>query len=140
MKKLVLIGLLFTVWSCTTDEPVTDEFYFEILPIRSVIDMPESVNFNDVYTIHYTYSLPTTCHSFNDLYYLTEGEVRTVAVISMVFNEIGNIICETLPEEEIQGSFTFNVLNNAGTYIFKFWQGVNENGVDQYLVYEVPIN
>ena len=140
MKKLVLIGLLLVVWSCTTDEPIIDEFYFEILPIRTVIDMPESVNFNDVYTIHYTYSLPTTCHSFNDLYYLTEGEVRTVAVISRVFNETGNIICETLPEEEIQGSFTFNVLNNAGTYIFKFWQGVNENGVDQYLIYEVPIN
>ncbi|MBT8253198.1 MAG: hypothetical protein HKN00_08595 [Flavobacteriaceae bacterium] len=139
MKKLILLFVILVTWNCTTDDAPINQISFEILPIRSVIDMPETVNFNDVYTIHYTYVLPTTCHSFNDLYYLTEGEVRTVAVISQVINETETIICESLPEEEIQGTFTFHVLNNAGTYIFKFWQGINENGVDQYLVYEVPI-
>lgn len=139
MKKLIIFGLFLTIVSCSTDAPVTDEFYFEILPIDSVMDMPTSVNFNDSYTVHYTYSLPTTCHFFSDLYYLTEGSLRTVAVVSQVFAETGQIVCEELDQEPLQGSFTFHVLNNNGTYTFKFWQGTNENGIDQYLVYEVPI-
>ena len=139
MKKLILILVVITVWSCSTDDALVDDFSFEILPIHEVIDMPESVNYNDVYTIRYTYSLPSTCHSFSDLYYLTEGQFRTVAVISRVIEETNTVICEPLEEELVEGVFQFTVLNNAGTYIFRFWQGVDENGVDQYLVYEVPI-
>ena len=139
MKKLILILVVILAWGCSTDDAVVDEFSFEILPIRQVIDMPESVNYNDVYTIRYTYSLPSTCHTFSDLYYLTEGQVRTVAVISRVLEESDTIICETLEEDLIEGTFQFTVLNNAGTYIFRYWHGVDENGIDQYLVYEVPI-
>ena len=61
MRKLIFLGLFVGIFSCTTDEPLVDEFYFEILPIIEVIDMPTSVNYNDVYTIHYTYQLPTNC-------------------------------------------------------------------------------
>ena len=140
MKKLLSILIIFALWSCSTDDPLPEEFTFEILPIISVSDMPDSVNFNETYIINYTYALPTTCHSFSDLYYLEQGDVRTVAVISRRINEIGNIVCEDLAFEEIEGQFTFTVLNTGGTYIFKFWQGVDNNGEDEYLIYEVPIN
>ena len=139
MKKIAFLLVALMMWSCSTDEVVENDFSFEILPIREVTNMPSSVLYNEVYTIYYNYDLPTTCHSFNDLYYLSEGNVRTVAVISRVLNETNSIICEPIGAEMVEGSFQLHVQNNAGTYIFKFWQGVNENGIDQYLVYEVPI-
>ena len=139
MKKLFLLVVAIAMMGCSTDDVTPQEYTLEILPIRSVIDMPTVVNYNDSYVINYTYSLPTNCHTFSDLYYLTEGTERTVAVISRRINPVGDVICEDLPYEEIQGQFTFHVLNNNGTYVFKFWQGLDENGQDEYLVYEVPI-
>lgn len=139
MKKLFLILVALATVGCSTDDVTPQEYTLEILPIRTVIDMPQTVNYNDSYVVNYTYYLPTNCHTFSDLYYLTEGAERTVAVISRRINPDGDVICEDLPYEEIQGSFTFHVLNNTGTYIFKFWQGLNEFGQDEYLVYEIPI-
>ncbi|MBT8265548.1 MAG: hypothetical protein KJO41_09700 [Bacteroidia bacterium] len=140
MKKSVFFALLMSViWSCSVDDNVSDEFHLEILPIRSVEGIPNEVHYNEVYTIDYTYTRPTTCHVYNDLYYLSEGDLRTVAVISTVFNETQGTICEPLNEEIEARSFTFHVQNNAGTYIFQFWQGEDENGEDQFLIYEVPI-
>ncbi len=118
---------------------VNEDFRLEILPIRSVIDMPETVFYNDSYTISYTYEKPSTCHVYSDLYYLSEGNFRTVAVISTVANETAATNCTPLSDEIEQRSFTFHVENTGGTYIFQFWQGEDENGEDQYLIYEVPI-
>lgn len=138
MKKLILLGLVIaSFWSCSVDDSVNEDFHFEILPIRSV-DMPEFVSYNNVYTIDYTYVKPSTCYTYSDLYYVAEGEFRTVAVINRV-DTSPNAICEPLNEEIVESSFTFLVENNAGTYIFKFWQGENEDGQDEYLVFEVPI-
>jgi len=139
MKKVVLFGLLISVfWSCSVDNAPSEEFHYEILPIRSV-EMPASVEYNQVYNINYTYLRPSTCHIYSDLYYLTEGNFRTVAVINTVINDNDTSSCETLNEVVEDRSFTFHVQNNSGTYIFKFWQGENENGEDEYLIYEVPI-
>ena len=140
MKKYVLLSLLMCAfWSCSVDDSLSDDYRVEILPIRSVIDMPESVNYNDTYIISYTYERPSSCHAYSDLYYLSDGPYRTVAVINTVANETASNICEPLTDEIVQKSFTFHVQNNAGTYIFQFWQGEDENGVDQFLTFEVPI-
>lgn len=140
MKKYVFFALIMSVfWSCSVDNSVGDEFHLEILPIRTVEGIPAQVHYNEVYTIDYTYARPTTCHLYNDLYYLSEGNFRTIAVINTVLNESETTICEPLEEEIEERSFTFHVEYNAGTYIFQFWQGEDENGQDQYLIYEVPI-
>ena len=140
MKKVVLLSLLMCAfWSCSVDDRISDDYRVEILPIRSVLNMPESVNYNNSYTITYTYEKPTSCHNYSDLYYLSEGVYRTVAVINTVLNETETNTCEPLVDEIIERSFNFHVQNNAGTYIFQFWLGEDENGEDQYLIYEVPI-
>jgi hypothetical protein len=64
---------------------------------------------------------------------------RTVAVITTVIDNNDASNCEPLSEEIEERYFTFHVQNTSGTYIFKFWQGENENGEDEYLIYEVPI-
>jgi hypothetical protein len=139
MKKLFILGfVLMTFLSCSTDDVPNEEFHFEILPIESVT-LPTEMHYGDVYTINYTYYKPSSCHLFNDLYYQSENNFRTIAVISTVLSNVENVVCEPLEDELIERSFTFLCDKNGGTFIFKFWQGEDENGVDTYLINEVPI-
>ena len=46
--------------------------------------------------------------------------------------------CNDLSDELVEATFNFIVTSN-GSYIFKFWQGVDENDEDQYLIIEVPV-
>jgi len=139
MKKLLFIGfILASLWSCSTDDTTDEDFHFEILPIEQVT-MPDVMYYNEVYTINYTYFKPSSCHIFNDLYYISESNYRTIAVINTVLTNVENVTCETLSNELEERSFNFHCNSTAGSFIFKFWQGEDENGEDTYLVYEVPI-
>jgi hypothetical protein len=139
MKKVLLLGIIITsVLSCSLDNSTEEEFFFEILPIESVT-LPNEMRYQESYTINYTYFKPSTCHIFNDLYYLSEGNFRTIAVINTVLNEVNNVVCQPLTDELEERSFTFFCSNNSGTYVFKFWKGKDENGEDVYTFVEVPI-
>jgi len=139
MKKVLLLGIIITsVLSCSLDNSTEEEFFFEILPIESVT-LPSEMRYQESYTINYTYFKPSTCHIFNDLYYLSEGNFRTIAVINTVLNEVNNVVCQPLTDELEERSFTFFCSNNSGSYVFKFWKGKDENGEDVYTFVEVPI-
>ena len=139
MKKILLFGFVIaTFWSCSIDDSVDEEFRFEILPIETV-EMPSSVSFNEEITITYTYLKPSTCHIYNDLYFVSEGDIKTVAVINIVINTNNALLCEPLTNEIEEKSFAFLIEKNQGSYTFKFWQGEDELGQDSYLVIELPI-
>ncbi len=139
MKKVLLLGIIITsVLSCSLDNSTEEEFFFEILPIESVT-LPSEMRYQESYTINYTYFKPSTCHIFNDLYYLSEGNFRTIAVINTVLNEVNNVVCQPLTDELEERSFTFFCSNNSGSYVFKFWKGKDEIGEDVYTFVEVPI-
>jgi hypothetical protein len=134
MKKLVLLSLfLILVGSCSLDDKTTD-YNLEILPVESV-DIPESFTLGETYPITVSYLKPSTCHIFKEFYYLKNNNERTVAVIN--YDYIDNN-CTDLQDELVEATFNFIVTSN-GSYIFKFWQGVDENDVDQYLTIEVPV-
>lgn len=136
MKRLLIIILLFgLVFSCSQDDSITDDFTIELLPIEQV-NFPSSFMFDEIYTIEYNYRKPTDCNLFHDLYYSIEGDERTLAVFSKKLN---NDYCQTLDEEIVTRSFDFHCTKDNGSYIFKIWQGENNNGEDEYLIYEVPI-
>ncbi len=121
MKRLFFICItLLTLWSCSLDDNSID---FEFIPIEDVV-IPESFTLGEVYQIDVTYYRPTTCHAFHDLYYVAEENQRTVAVINIVYD---NSNCQPLNDELIETSFNFNVVYDQ-TYVFKFWQGMDENG------------
>ena len=105
-----------------------------VLPIESVT-IPDEFVLGQVYTIYVTYLKPSGCHVFNEFYYVSDLNQRTVAVVNTVYP---NDTCETFENEEEEVSFNFMV-NNNGTYIFRFWQGEDENGNDQYYIVEVPV-
>lgn len=133
MKKiffLLLIAISFS--SCSVDDG--NDFYYEILPVESV-DMPEEFVLGETYEITVTYLRPTTCHVFNNFYYESELNQRTVAIVTTVYQ---NNDCLPLIDEQVEATFNFMV-NSNGTYVFKFWQGEDENGNDLYYIVEVPV-
>ena len=132
-KDILKMRRSFTVWSCDVDDDYVD-YNFEFIPIENVV-IPESFNLGDTYQISMTYFKPTSCYAFHDFYYASEGNERTVAVINVVF-ESSN--CVALEDEPVEVFFNFIAKYNQ-TYVFKFWQGEDENGEDIFLTYEVPV-
>jgi hypothetical protein len=133
MKRLIIITLCLILFaSCSSDDGL--EYSLEILPVESV-NIPESFTLGEIYPITVSYLRPTTCHSFKEFYYRKNLNERTVAVIN--YNVQDNN-CNDLSDELVEATFNFIVTSN-GSYIFKFWQGVDENDEDQYLIIEVPV-
>lgn len=133
MKKglTLLIGL--TIFCCS---PSNDslESYQEALPIESA-DLPDEIRVNEDYEIALSYLRPTTCHAFNDILLQKNDNQGTVYVIGTVFQSNGN--CTEL-NTELEASFSFKA-TQIGSYIFKFWQGQDDNGEDIYLSIEVSV-
>ena len=119
--------------SCTITDDNNPTFQYEILPIESV-NIPDEFVLGQVYTIYLTYIKPSGCYVFNDFYYVSELNQRTVAIINTVYT---NTNCT---EEEVSEEVSFNfIVNNNGTYVFRFWQGEDDNGNDLYYIVEVPV-
>ncbi|MEW4922436.1 hypothetical protein [Algibacter sp. 2305UL17-15] len=137
MKKILILSFLaLFLSSCELidDDDGDVRFTSEFLPIESV-DIPDEFSLGEVYPIKVTYQRPTSCHVFRNLYYAKENNERTVAIITAVFERND---CETLTDEMVERSFNFKVTSN-GSYIFKFWQGKDDNDEDIYLTIEVPV-
>jgi hypothetical protein len=134
MKKclMILVVVISTLVSCSVDDD-SPTFHFEIMPIESV-QMPEEFVYGETYEISMDYIRTSGCHVFNSFLYQIDEQERTVGVINTVYT---NTICETL-EENVSVSFDF-IVTSYDTYVFKFFQGEDEEGVDQYLIMEVPV-
>jgi hypothetical protein len=134
MKKYLLsiVIVIATLTSCSIDDDL-QSFYLEVLPIESA-EMPEQFIYGETHEIFMDYIRPTGCHVFNDFLYQINGQERTVGIINTVYTDNA---CEDNPET-VTVSFQFKV-TSFETYVFKFYQGDNEEGVDQYLIMEVPV-
>jgi hypothetical protein len=142
MKKSLLFSFLIcSILSCSPEDDGTPDFFYETLPIESVV-LPELFQLGGTYEITMTYLRPSGCHLFNDFYYLSENNIRTIAIINTVFSDQD---CEIFDYEPVEVSFNFQVNNFEQTnginepYVFRFWQGEDDNGNDTYYVVEVPI-
>ncbi|MCB0444489.1 MAG: hypothetical protein R2812_10695 [Gelidibacter sp.] len=134
MKRLILVCVLaLSFISCSVNNDDTNDFYYEILPIDSV-DIPSEFTLGQTYQITVSYYKPSGCYVFNDFYYASELNQRTVAVINTVYPN------QTCTQEPVLTEATFNfMVNSNGTYVFRFWQGEDENGNDLYYIVEVPV-
>jgi hypothetical protein len=133
MKKLFgLLVFMVTLTSCSLDDD-GPEFAFQIMPIESV-DVPDSFIFGETYDISVTYDRPSDCYIFNDFIYDVEDNQRTVAVVNTVYD---NSSC-TPQVETMTAGFELTV-SSFDAYIFRFYIGENEDGVDEYHYVEVPV-
>jgi len=134
-KYLVLFIAVVCFVSCSVDDNNDRGGYsFEILPVESV-DMPTEFELGEIYPITISYFRPSTCHEFDDFYYLKELNERTIAPINYLYE--GNN-CVALDSVLVDQTFNFEVTSN-GSYIFKFWQGEDTNGESEFLTIEVPV-
>lgn len=133
MKKIFLLSFLVcSLFSCNISDD-NQNFYYEALPIESVT-IPDTFQLGEIHEISLTYIKPTGCYVFNNLLYEIDLNQRDVAVIAAVFPDE---VCNDTPIEE---EFTFNFkVTSADSYTFRFWTGPDENGVDTYLIVEVPV-
>jgi hypothetical protein len=137
MKKLILLSLtILTVTSCTLNDDSGSSFYNEILPIESAT-VPDEFREGESYIIEYEYLVPSTCHSFSNLYFVAEENTRTIAVITLASDSDD---CQDLTDQIVERSFNFTVVEPAGSsYTFQFWQGKDINDEDIYLTYNIPV-
>ncbi|WP_431133187.1 hypothetical protein [Psychroserpens mesophilus] len=135
MKKFLLLGVIMcSLWSCSPEKDDSLNFFYETLPVESA-SLPDVFEFGQIYEISMTYLKPSGCHLFNDFYYVSEDNLRTIAIINTVFPDQD---CETYENEIEEVSINFQV-NSFGPYVFRFWQGEDDNGTDTYYVVEVPV-
>ncbi|MFB9055208.1 hypothetical protein ACFFU9_00490 [Mariniflexile ostreae] len=135
MKKIIFFSMtLLFLTSCSLNDDDSNNFSLDLLPVESV-DIPEEFTLGEVYPIKVNYLKPSTCHSFRDFYYSKKNNERTVAIINYDFDRND---CKDLEDDLTSATFNFKVTGN-GSYIFKFWQGEDENNEDQYLIIEVPV-
>ena len=136
LMKQVLLAVLMavSVMSCSLDDDNNIRYEEEFDAIESV-DIPEEFELNAVHEISMTYLRPSDCHTFYDFFYQADGNERTVAVRTIY--PVGQD-CEVLNDEEVEVSFNFEVLSTE-TYVFRFYQGEDEDGEDIYYIAEVPV-
>jgi hypothetical protein len=119
--------------SCSINDDNSPILHTEVMPIESV-EIPEHFLLGQTHEISVTYMKPSSCYQFYDFIYEINGNTRTVAVVNSVYT---NTTC-VQGEELVTASFDFPV-NGTETYVFKFYQGENDEGVDQYYLVEVPV-
>ncbi|MGV3697655.1 hypothetical protein [Flavobacterium sp.] len=136
MKKIAsFLVILFLLNACSPDDGIN--YHLELRPIESV-DIPTEFTLGETYEITVHYTKPTSCYYFNNLYYEKNLNVRTIAVETAVEQRDNCNDLTGTPSEDAEYTFNFYVTSN-GSYIFKFYQGKNENGENIFLEYEVPV-
>ena len=126
----VIFAVLLTV-SCSDDDSY--EYHYELLPIEEAL-VPEVFELGKVYDLIVKYNVPDDCYINSDILYEYDDDARNVAVISLV---IESSSCEVIDIEE-ELIFKVHALQES-PYIFRFWQGDDDNGEPIYLTIEVPV-
>ncbi len=139
MKKtfLALCALMasLTFSSCDLEDDGPN-FHFVPLRIESV-EMPESFDLEETYVISFKYIVPDGCTNYEGIDVVDE-EVTTRKVVAIGAQRTDQVECIEVIREEM-GSFNFVVIHNQ-PYLFRFYQGEDINGEQQFLEVEVPVN
>lgn len=129
--KLLLPLLLLS--ACAVGE---DEVSYHFVSLRTLsVDMPEEFRLNETYEIGVTVLEPNGCTEFEGFdIHPEETTIRRVVAIGTEQNDVP--CAEVLTE--VATSFEFICLY-PGTYVFRFWTGKNDAGIDQFMEFEVPV-
>ena len=128
-----MASLTFSSCDIGDDGP---NFHFVPLRIESV-EMPESFDLEETYVISFKYIVPDGCTNYEGIDVVDE-EVTTRKVVAIGAQRTDQAACAEVIQEEV-ASFNFVVLQNQ-PYLFRFYQGEDVNGEQQFLEVEVPVN
>lgn len=134
MKKIVLFVVLITsLISCSVDNDNTT-YTHSVLPVESYV-VPASFTLGETYEIKLKYQKPSSCHIYQGIYYDKNLNTRTIGIQAAVQD---NQACTTELPPISEVSFNF-IVNNTGSYIFKFYKGEDANGVNIFEEVEIPV-
>jgi hypothetical protein len=134
-KKIIsLLALFFILNSCSPGDDT--QYSFKLMPIESV-DIPAEFTLGETYPITVHYTVPTSCYYFSSLYYDKDLNIRTIAIENAIAQRNN---CQDLIAADGAKTYTFNFyVTSNGSYIFKFYQGKDDQGNNIFLEYEVPV-
>lgn len=137
----VLLLLLF-LSSCSIDDGENFSYTYDLVAIDSV-KMPDTLQYQKNYAFTFYYKKPSPCHNFFGIDFTRDPNQENtyyLAISNGVTLENGN--CnqpkENNDEEIIAKTYNFSTERND-YYIFKFWQGHNQNGKDLYISKRIPV-
>ncbi len=136
MRHFITLFLVaFLMVGCNNDDDDNyHDYYLEYIGVKSA-DLPDEFIYGRTYRINVTLELPNSCYYHYGQYdYFYEGTTRLIYPIAHVDD---NVACAEIITES-----TFSIPVQAlqsEPYIFKFYQGEDENGQDMYLTIEVPV-
>ena len=137
MKKITIFALIILsscLASCSLDDDDIN-FSFEQIPIEEV-DIPDEFIRGETHEISTFYFRPSDCHSFSGFNLTRNSNEILLAVQNVVVNDRP---CQDLEETQlIEESFDF-LAGAEDSYIFRFWQGIDDQGENLFLVIEVPV-
>ena len=133
LKVLMLIAL-FISQSCSLENDNT-LFSFDIVAI-SEIEIPVEFEINTIVEIKTYYVQKSQCHVFYD--YIFKQIKKNEIEVYLAETYIENGACEQ-ENFKVERSFKLKI-QGYDKYSFRFWNGRNEQGENQFITVEVPVN
>lgn len=137
MKKillLVILGIFF--FGCNVEDDNPETLQQVLVPI-TFVEMPDSFILGNTYSIKLKYIRPTACHHFSGISYELDGKEQYFGVLNSF--DVNNPNCTEIEGLTGETSFEFTA-NKDILYIFKFWQGIDEDGKEIYMEKEVSVS
>lgn len=132
-KFLLALSLVFLFSGCSVDDEPIPQLVSELVPIVSTT-LPDEFEAGKSYDLLFTYSLPSSCHKYKAI---TVEDLDGAMGIGVIAYYDANQDCDEVARTAETGvSF---VAGEEEFYIFKFWQGQNEQGENQFLTVEIPV-
>lgn len=133
MRKVFLITLLALICaSCSVGDDT--ETNFSLLPVYQ-FDVPTAFKVDSVSVFNVRYKRVSDCQIYNGMYLnRTENEIK----IAIKVVELQEANCN--PDNETVYEFPLNFKpSQSGTYVLKFWNGKDPNGIDQFSNTEIIV-
>lgn len=133
MKKVFLVALLAVFFiSCSVGDDTQNSF--SLLPIYQ-FDVPTTFKVDSVSVFNVRYKRVNDCQIYNGLYFDQSDNTTKIAVKVVELQEAN---CNPDNETTYEVPLNFKP-SQSGTYILKFWNGKDPNGVDQFSNTEIIV-
>jgi hypothetical protein len=133
MKKALLILITIISFSACSLDDDTPERHFEYIAVTEV-DIPNEFTLDETYDIIVSYTLPNSCYSFYNFDYIYDDTSREIYTYAIVNDDV------SCTQTTIDSEYIISInASQHETYTFKFWQGSDNQGNDEFLIIEVPV-
>ncbi len=132
--RFAITSLLMVIFlhSCSLDDGDASIVNYQALPVIEV-ELPQAFTFGEIHTIPVIFEYTNSCQAFAGFEVTSNLNEREITVVAAVSNQG----CE---DELVRTEQNLNFLAASnGSYIFKFFTGLDDNGEPVFLEYTIPV-